>query len=207
MVRGVRFLMVGAVAAAALMVAGPPGQVEAGGGCHGSAAARLTDERTTTVLASDCVFMPTVVRADAGEPVTWMNNDDFLHTFTGVAFSFGTYTEYSLGQSATYSFEKPGVYPYFCALHPGMVGAVIVGDVSASAAGAVDAAQLVSAQASGNQAADEAHSATAEDSGTGMMAIGLVVGAAVMLGGATLAFVRIRRSPTRTALTGRGDRA
>jgi len=199
MVRGVRFLMVGAVAATALMVAGPSGQVEAGGGCHGSAEARLTDERTATVLASDCIFIPTVVRADTGEPVTWMNNDNFLHTFTGVAFSFGTYTEYSLGQSATYSFEKPGVYPYFCALHPGMVGAVIVGDVSASAAGAVDAAQLVSAQAPGNLAAGEAQSAAAKDSGPGMMAIGLVVGAAFMAGGATIAFARIRRPPARTA--------
>jgi hypothetical protein len=47
---------------------------------------------------------------------------------TGARNTFGGYDE--LFKDATYSktFEDEGVFPYFCQLHPGMVGVVIVGD-------------------------------------------------------------------------------
>lgn len=194
MARSFSSLVIALAAVVGLTVAASPDAARAGGGCHGADNTRLTDKRTNTVLASDCAFMPTVIRVDVGAPVTWTSNDKAPHTVTGVAGSFGDYKEHVAGQSVSYSFEKSGVFPYFCQLHPGMVGAVIVGDVSTSAAGALDAAQLVSAQAPGNQAADVAHSAAAEDSGTGMLAIGLLAGAAIMAGGATFAFRRVRRS-------------
>jgi hypothetical protein len=43
-----------------------------------------------------------------------------------------------IGQRITYRFSTSGVYPYFCFFHPGMVGAVVVGDAAGlGAAGAV----------------------------------------------------------------------
>jgi hypothetical protein len=37
-------------------------------------------------------------------------------------------------KSAAWRFERPGVYPYYCVIHPGMVGAVVVGGGSELAA-------------------------------------------------------------------------
>jgi hypothetical protein len=34
------------------------------------------------------------------------------------------------GGSVSYSFDEAGVYPYVCTWHPGMVGAVVVGDAT-----------------------------------------------------------------------------
>ncbi|HET9477109.1 MAG TPA: plastocyanin/azurin family copper-binding protein [Dehalococcoidia bacterium] len=198
MARRILSLLIAVVAVAGLAIAASGSPARAGGGCHGADAARLTDEVTNTVLASDCAFMPTVVRVDVGAPVTWTNNDKVPHTFTGVSGSFGDYKEHVAGQSVSYSFEKSGVYPYFCALHPGMVGAVIVGDVSTSAAGALDAARLVSVQVPGEEAGGTQPSASeSSDGGVSTTALALVVGAVVLVvaAGAGVAVMRRRGVP------------
>lgn len=170
-------LLVAAVGAVA--VAGAPGAAVAGGGCHGSAALRLTDERTDTVLASDCAFLPGVVRVEAGEAVTFMNNDVVPHSFTGVASSFGDFNEYALGESVGYMFEEPGVYPYFCALHPSMAGAVVVGDGVSSDVRAGAAVRQVrdAGQGAGDAGATEA---AAADDGDGVSAAVAAVAAGVL---------------------------
>jgi hypothetical protein len=33
-----------------------------------------------------------------------------------------------LNDTVSYRFQNSGVFPYFCLIHPGMVGAVVVGD-------------------------------------------------------------------------------
>lgn len=158
-----RLALVSLVAAVGVVaLAGSPGAV-AGGGCHASDTLRLTDERTDRVLASDCAFMPAVVRADAGEPVTWMNSDRVPHTFTGVAGTFGDHREYTLGESVTYMFEKPGVYPYFCALHPSMAGVVVVGDGAPSEVRAGAAVRQVASAAAGVKDAGAPNAAGPED--------------------------------------------
>jgi hypothetical protein len=32
------------------------------------------------------------------------------------------------GETVSYRFDQDGVYPYSCLIHPGMVGAIVVGD-------------------------------------------------------------------------------
>lgn len=100
--------------------------VEAGGG--GCRDQPVTEERGTTVLMELACFKPTIAHISAGETVTFINQDEMLHTVTGVNSSWGDYTETELGQgdSVEHRFSDRGVYPYYCLLHPGMIGVVVV---------------------------------------------------------------------------------
>ena len=81
-------------------------------------------------------MLPTVVRVDAGSTITWTNRDEALHTVTGTdvrsgrpgAGSWGSLEELSQNQTFSHTFNDAGVYPYYCMLHPGMIGAVVVGN-------------------------------------------------------------------------------
>jgi len=97
-----------------------------GGGCH--EAPRPFDARTQVVAMKDYCFSPAVVRIEPKQSISWVNRDMDAHTVTGVGGTWGSYDELGRGARVTDSFAAPGVYPYFCALHPGMVGAVVVGD-------------------------------------------------------------------------------
>jgi hypothetical protein len=81
------------------------------------------------VPIEDYCFTPVVVRIKAKQSITWINRDMDAHTVTGVGMGWGS-LEQNLNHRdrVAYSFATDGVYPYFCALHPGMVGAVVVGD-------------------------------------------------------------------------------
>jgi plastocyanin len=46
---------------------------------------------------------------------------------TGANESFGNYKALKEGELTSTTFKEKGVYPYFCAYHPGMVAAVVVG--------------------------------------------------------------------------------
>ena len=107
---------------------------EAGGGCH---ATRFTDEATTSVAATANCFVPTVARVPVGGTVVWTSDDAYDHAVTAVADSFrpdGDVLNSRNDVNAT--FDRPGVYPYVCPLHPTMAGAVVVGDGGTNAVAA-----------------------------------------------------------------------
>jgi len=118
------FIAAGALAIAAL-VGTPAASAGGGGACRGMP---VTDERTTNVAMTNGCFTPTIVRVETGATVTWQNNDTAPHTITGANASWGSYDEVAPGQGGSQTFDKAGVYPYSCLLHPGMIGAVVVGD-------------------------------------------------------------------------------
>ena len=119
------------VLTAAGLVLLPAPSAAAGGGCH---APGVTDDATTEVSLTGACFTPTVARVDAGASITFRNADQMGHMVTGAGQSFGDMTEIGPGESVTHRFAEPGVFPYFCILHPSMVGAVVVGDAPAAAA-------------------------------------------------------------------------
>jgi plastocyanin len=169
---------------------------EAGGGCHDD---KLTDERGVEVALEKRCFEPTVVRVDPGQQVTFTNKDPDAHTVTGVANSWGTYDELGQGDTVSYQFDKAGVFPYFCVLHPSMVGAVVVGDGVPSAAtrtAADDGVKAVSAQAPGGEAVEAEAQAIAETDDDGLATRPLVIGVGVLAAGAGFAgaFVIRRKS-------------
>ena len=73
-------------------------------------------------------FSPTVLHVRPGEAVTWTNTDPFGHNVMGASASWGSFDLLKPGRSVTYRFTRVGTYPFVCTMHPGMVGAVVVGD-------------------------------------------------------------------------------
>lgn len=75
-------------------------------------------------------YDPDPVQAKAGGKVTWTNDDSTPHTATSGKDSKpdGTFDSSTLaqGKSFSFTFEEAGEYPYFCTLHPTMVGTVSV---------------------------------------------------------------------------------
>jgi len=129
-----------------------PATVEAGGGCHMPDGSVYTEGPATVIRMDVCSFGPTVSRVPIGTTVRFLNTAPNEHIVTGRAGTWGS-DRLVPGAEFTRRFAEAGVYPYACPLHPGMVGAVIVGEVvpaaarltaeeSPSAASSVEAAKL-----------------------------------------------------------------
>jgi plastocyanin len=80
-------------------------------------------------------FDPNPVKAKVGHTVTWTNDDSTPHTVTSGSngkpdgkfdSSPGLKSLLNPGQTFDYKFTKAGEYPYYCQLHPNMVGTVSV---------------------------------------------------------------------------------
>ena len=102
----------------------------AGGSCHSDAVAAAG----IRVTLSELCFGPTVLYVTPGETVTWTNKDSTAHTVTGLGFRWGSDGDLLQGDAVSYRFAQPGIYPYSCIIHPGMVGAVVVGDAGSPSA-------------------------------------------------------------------------
>ena len=94
-----------------------------GGGCGGP----VTDRVGARIAIRNFCFGPTVLRVHRGRVVTFVNRDDFEHTVMGANASWGSFMPLRGGHDVRYRFTRPGVYPYVCTYHAGMVGAVVVG--------------------------------------------------------------------------------
>jgi plastocyanin len=70
-------------------------------------------------------YSPNPFEAKVGETVTWVNDDSAIHTATSTDGIFDS-DILQRGQTFSYTFDKEGEYPYFCTLHPNMVGTVII---------------------------------------------------------------------------------
>jgi plastocyanin len=80
-------------------------------------------------------FQPDPVQVSIGTTVTWINDDSQPHTITsGVSGQpdgrFDSSPDFNpllaSGQTFEHTFTEVGEYPYFCQLHPNMVGTVSV---------------------------------------------------------------------------------
>lgn len=119
-------------AAGLALLPAAPAAAGGGGGCH---LPGVTDDATNEVSLTGLCFTPTVARVDVGDTVTFRNNDPMTHMVTGAGGSFGDHTEIASTESVTHRFAEAGVFPYYCLLHPAMVGAVVVGDGAPAVAG------------------------------------------------------------------------
>lgn len=82
---------------------------------------------TTEVdLPKSYKFEPVAIAIDAGDEVTWTNQDDFPHNVHLLDGSDVT-EDLPIGESATIAFDEPGDYYYECSIHPDqMQGKVVV---------------------------------------------------------------------------------
>ena len=140
----------------------------AGGACRGSP---VTGEQGTTVEMQEDCFTPTILRVQLGETVTWVNGDAVPHTVTGANFSWGDYTELAEGESVSHRFTSSGIYPYYCFLHSGMIGTIVVGDGGSAEFGGENSSLAV-------QGVDGSRPSTGSASTSGGDGRGLVIGIA-----------------------------
>ncbi|MBT8207993.1 MAG: hypothetical protein KJO18_06955 [Acidimicrobiia bacterium] len=88
----------------------------------------VTSEATSQVDLTHNCFGPTTARIAPGESVTFLNRDTVPHTVTGANLAWGSTQHLGFGEELSVRFDEPGIYPYVCVLHVGMVGAVEVVD-------------------------------------------------------------------------------
>jgi plastocyanin len=76
------------------------------------------------VKIGNFTFGPQELKVKAGTMITWTNEDDIPHTVV----SPNNFRSKVLDTDGTYAFTftTPGIYKYFCSLHPHMTGTVVV---------------------------------------------------------------------------------
>jgi MYXO-CTERM domain-containing protein len=175
------------LAASLLLVALGAAPVAAGGGCHGEDGSVHTEGDATVVRMGLCSFSPTVAHVPVGTKVRFLNTADVNHLVVGEARTWGTQVELVPGQEIANTFRTAGVYPYSCPLHPGMVGAIVVGGTDTGAAAppaAAGGALSGAAQAGTSTTSTEPAAQTGTSPAAIVVAVALL--GAVVVGGALL---------------------
>ncbi|MGN6349613.1 MAG: multicopper oxidase domain-containing protein [Candidatus Nitrosocosmicus sp.] len=84
---------------------------------------------------NDKAFSPNPIKIKIGNTVTWINNDNNIHTVSsgkpnsqdvGQLFDSGLTSLITPSKSYSHKFTTSGEYSYFCRLHPNMVGTIVV---------------------------------------------------------------------------------
>jgi plastocyanin len=70
-------------------------------------------------------FGPAALTVPAGTTVTWTNRDDIPHTVVSEDKAFKSKV-LDTDEKFSFTFTKPGIYGYFCSIHPKMTGKVVV---------------------------------------------------------------------------------
>ena len=84
-----------------------------------------TNEMAAEVKIDNFSFSPATLEIKAGTTVTWTNADDIPHTVVSNDKVFKS-KPLDTDQKFSFTFDKPGTYPYFCSLHPKMTAKVVV---------------------------------------------------------------------------------
>jgi plastocyanin len=179
-------ILIGILVGAGLLlvpVAGAPLAI-AGNPCyHETEIPEVTVGSGNQVATQPCAFAPTITVVDTGEAVTFRNDGDIPHLVTGANATWGDRdVQLDPGKAVAYTFTEPGVYPYACTLHPGMSGAIVVGDGGASLAAA-----LATTNGAGDGSANGGTTAAVTPAAQPAGPDPLVVAAVAALVGATLA--------------------
>jgi len=136
MLKPKHFLVVGIVAALGI----PLGiaSITASVSAQGAAVAGTMVPGASTLLgaAGSKAFSPNPINVKVGGTVTWTNKDSQAHTVVsgtggtdpnkGKVFDSGLTTLIQPGKTFSHTFTTAGTIPYFCQIHPAMVGKIIV---------------------------------------------------------------------------------
>jgi hypothetical protein len=113
-----------------------------------------------------------------------VNKDPITHNVS--SNGWGEFDDMHEGDSFVATFRAPGVYPFACTYHPGMVGAIVVGDGSGAGSGErVTAASFTESEAEAKPNGPLAAASTTDGSSAagwiGGGILGLAVGAGMGL--------------------------
>jgi len=95
------------------------GAIVAGAAAPGAAGS------TPQVAIEHFRFTPSTLTVPTGTTVTWVNHDAEIHTVTSPAGAFAS-PALETDEKFSFTFNAPGIYAYFCALHPQMRSTVVV---------------------------------------------------------------------------------
>ena len=90
-----------------------------------SARAEQTQVSSAEVKIDNFSFGPAGLTVTVGTTVTWTNRDDIPHTVVSDDKVFKSKV-LDTDEKFSFTFTKPGTYPYFCSVHPKMTGKVVV---------------------------------------------------------------------------------
>jgi plastocyanin len=77
------------------------------------------------VSIDNFAFTPQTLTIKKGTGVAWTNHDDIPHTVDHDDHIFAS-SVLDTNQKFQYAFKEPGKFPYYCRLHPKMIGTVVV---------------------------------------------------------------------------------
>jgi plastocyanin len=84
------------------------------------------------VSIDNFTFSPQSLTVKSGTTVIWENADDIPHTVASTTKLFKS-KALDTGDKFSFTFTAPGMYQYFCSLHPHMVGTIVVEGAAAPA--------------------------------------------------------------------------
>jgi plastocyanin len=175
-------------------VAGMPGVASAGGGCHGRVTENdATDQEDASIEMVDACFTATITTVDPGTPVAFVNMDEFVHNVGGN--QWGHFDDIHDGETFRVSFDEAGTYPFACSYHPGMTGAIVVGDGKGVASGETITVEPFAPEPK----AVTRVVTTSSGLSAGFLILAAVLGALVGAGAVTLGRARSRHTPVSTA--------
>ena len=105
------------------------GLAVAGFAASGVGAAPESQQTVTVQMIGDPDrFVPAALTIAPGTTVTWTTVSGRPHTTTSETGVWDSGRRLDVGESFSYTFDTPGVYPYYCEPHRdrGMVGTIIV---------------------------------------------------------------------------------
>jgi len=123
----IALLAMPAVAAAQYPSGGGGGSSGGGIQIGGGGSPRSNNDQTamSDVSIVDFAFQPMAIFVGVGETVEWTNTGNADHTVDSDTkiFESGTIDP---GETYSYTFDEPGIFPYHCDIHPHMRGMVVV---------------------------------------------------------------------------------
>ena len=136
MLKPKRLLIVGIVAALVMTLG--IASITASVSAQGAAVAATMVPGASTLVGAvgSKAFSPNPINIKVGGTVTWTNKDSQAHTVVsgtgstdpnkGKVFDSGLTTLIQPGKTFSHTFTTAGTIPYFCQIHPAMVGKIIV---------------------------------------------------------------------------------
>ena len=78
------------------------------------------------VKIANMAFSPATLTVPAGTTVTWVNYDGDAHSVESRDKAFPSSPLLNTGDKYSHTFDKPGTYTYYCAVHAYMTGKIVV---------------------------------------------------------------------------------
>ena len=85
-----------------------------------------SSNKQNRIEIKDFAFNPQTITVKSGEKVTWINRDEEPHTIVSVEKQFKKSTALDTDQEFTITAGAPGIYNYYCSVHPKMTGTIVV---------------------------------------------------------------------------------